>query len=142
MTRIIRFEVPGAPAGKGRARFVRATGHAYTPARTGKYEGLVRLAAAQAMAGSAPIAGACAVAIRALVPAPQSWSRKKRAAALAGNLYPTTRPDVDNYAKIILDACNGVVFIDDKQVVLLRVSKAYSDRPRLEAEIAVLEKPE
>ena len=58
MPRIIRFEVPGAPAGKGRPRFVRATGHVYTPARTGKYEGLVRLAAAQAMAGAAPGAGA------------------------------------------------------------------------------------
>ena len=139
MPRIIRFEVPGAPAGKGRPRFVRATGHVYTPARTGKYEGLVRLAAAQAMAGATPIASACAVSISALVPVPQSWSRKKRAAALAGQLHLTTRPDVDNYAKIILDACNGVVFVDDKQVVWLRVSKAYSDRPRLEAQIVVLE---
>lgn len=35
----------------------------------------------------------------------------------------TFRPDVDNIAKAVLDALNGVAFDDDSQVVRLRCSK-------------------
>ena len=38
--------------------------------------------------------------------------------------YPkTTRPDVDNYAKCVLDALNGLAYRDDSQVVDLHVVK-------------------
>ena len=35
----------------------------------------------------------------------------------------TFKPDVDNIAKAVLDALNGVAFEDDSQVVRLRCSK-------------------
>lgn len=38
--------------------------------------------------------------------------------------YP--RPDVDNYAKSILDLCNGIVWKDDAQIILLEVNKEWS----------------
>ncbi len=37
--------------------------------------------------------------------------------------YPM--PDVDNFAKAVMDAANGVVFEDDKQVIDLSVSKRW-----------------
>ena len=40
------------------------------------------------------------------------------------------KPDLDNVVKLILDAINGIVFADDKQVVSISASKAYSDTPR------------
>jgi Holliday junction resolvase RusA-like endonuclease len=124
------IEVLGEPKGKGRPRFVRATGHAYTPAKTSSYEALLRHEAALAMAGSPPITGPVGVTVSAHFGVPQSWSAKKRAAALSDNIRPTTKPDWDNLAKM-LDALNGVVWVDDKQVVHGTILKFYSGRPRL-----------
>lgn len=36
------------------------------------------------------------------------------------------KPDVDNYCKAALDACNGHVWIDDTQVIALRAEKRWS----------------
>ena len=36
------------------------------------------------------------------------------------------RPDIDNLAKMIMDAVNGVLFVDDSQVVYLSATKQYA----------------
>ena len=46
------------------------------------------------------------------------------------------RRDVDNYNKLVLDALEGIVFEDDKQVQKLTIIKDYSkENPRIELEI-------
>ena len=131
-------ELLGEPKGKGRPRFVRATGHTYTPQRTASYEACLRHEAGLAMAGRPPLAGAVRVVVTAYFGIPQSWPQKKQAAALAGTVRPTTKPDWENVAKM-LDALNGVVWIDDKQVVSGLIEKHYSDRPRLVVTVATAE---
>jgi Holliday junction resolvase RusA-like endonuclease len=42
-------------------------------------------------------------------------------------IYPTQKPDVDNYAKLVMDACNGILWQDDSQVVTLLASKIYAE---------------
>ena len=37
------------------------------------------------------------------------------------------KPDVDNYAKSVLDACNGIAWEDDSQIVKLTVSKEWAE---------------
>ena len=59
-------------------------------------------------------------------------SKKKLADALQGVILPAKRPDLDNYVKMVLDACESVVYIDDKQVVRLRASKVYGETPGIE----------
>lgn len=122
------FDIPGLPRGKGRPRMTRS-GHVYTDAKTASFEGAVRGIAARAMA-DAGLAMASGVPVRVLiaiaVPCPASYSRKRRAAALDGNAAPY-KPDVDNVAKSILDAMNGIVYDDDSRVVELAVSKRYAD---------------
>ena len=39
----------------------------------------------------------------------------------------TTSPDIDNIAKLVMDAMNGVIYFDDRQVVQLEVTKTYSN---------------
>ena len=39
--------------------------------------------------------------------------------------YRTSRPDIDNLFKFVLDALNGVFWIDDSQVVMCSLSKEY-----------------
>lgn len=93
------------------------------------YEGTVRLFAAQAMCGQPPLSCAVAVGLHIDVQVPASWSKVKQARALQGLVRPGTKPDIDNVAKAIFDAINGVVWIDDVQVVTLYAEKRYSDRP-------------
>ena len=138
----LTITLAGPPRGKGRPRFSRNTGFAYTPEGTRSYEGALRHEAAHVMAGRRPTDGPLAVSIVAIFAIPKSWSRKMRAAALAGDVWPTKTPDVDNLMKTI-DAMNGIVWRDDKQVVDARVMKVYGDRPRLEIVITPIgERPE
>ena len=125
---MIEFQIPGAPVGKGRPRFTRrgAFVATYTDEKTASYESLVRMAAGQVMAGGSPVDYPCACEIEILITPPESWSQKKKSSALEGRVWPTTKPDLDNVAKAILDACNSIVWVDDKQVVTLAVSKRYS----------------
>jgi len=128
---MIEFEVPGQPVGKGRPRIGKVGAHArmFTPAKTASYEGMVALAAHRAMSGAALIEGPCTVRMRIECQIPASWSAKKQRSAAAGEIFPTTKPDVDNVVKAIFDAINGVVWKDDVQVVDLALTKRYSLAP-------------
>ena len=131
MLTTITFTVPGPVRGKGRPRFVRQTGRTYTDAETVAYENLIKEAARQAMGGRELLDGAVAIILRAVYQPPQSISAKKRAAMLSGDVRPTIKPDIDNILKT-LDALNGIVWRDDKQVVQASISKVYAATPGLE----------
>ena len=139
--RKIEFFVPGAPVGKGRPRAARRGAGVvmFTPEKTAGYEGLVTATAAAALAGDALarqlLDGPLEAVLEMRFPAPASWSKAKRARALAGAEWHTSKPDADNVAKAILDACNGVVFRDDAQVVVLIATKAFSEEPGVRVEI-------
>lgn len=121
-------EIPGPPRGKGRPRFVRATGRTYTDAKTENYEGMLRQEAALVMRGRPPMDGPVWMTVEAVFPVPTSWSLKKQAAALRRELRPTSRPDADNIMKLS-DGLNGIVFRDDAQVVEAKLVKVYGERP-------------
>ncbi|MDR1662523.1 MAG: RusA family crossover junction endodeoxyribonuclease [Azoarcus sp.] len=60
---------------------------------------------------------------------PRTGSNKKRRAALSGEIRPVVKPDCSNVLKGIEDAMNGVVWVDDRQAVDVRVSKSYAEIP-------------
>jgi Holliday junction resolvase RusA-like endonuclease len=132
MPAMIEFEVPGTPVGKGRPRFSSQGGFVktYTPEKTASYESLVRMMAAQAMNGRVPVDFAVSVTVDAYFEVPASWSKKKREAAMAGQIFPFGK-DIDNIAKAVLDGMNSIVYVDDRQVVTALLTKRYSDRPRV-----------
>lgn len=41
--------------------------------------------------------------------------------------YPDGKPDVDNLTKLVLDGLNGIVYVDDAQVVTLKVTKRWAN---------------
>lgn len=130
---LISITIPGVPVAKGRPRITTAGRfpRAYTPAKTQRYEDLIRCEAYEAMGGNLPITEAVSMVVTAYVAPPKSLSKAKRADALCGDLKPITRPDVDNYAKAALDGCNAIIFRDDSLVTDLIVRKRFSERPRL-----------
>lgn len=136
-TATIRFSVPGQPQGKGRPRVGQVGGFArmFTPAKTLAYEGFIALQAQIAMQHHDLVDGPVLVRMFIALQIPESKSKKWKADALAGRVFPTTKPDVDNTVKAVFDALNGVVWKDDVQVVDLVLTKRYSAAPRVEVEI-------
>ena len=131
----MRFEVEGLVRGKGRPRFVRTGGNAYTPRLSEHYENWIRWNAAAAIRGQPPLSGPLSIKVEAELSVPQSWSPKKRKAALSGELRPEVRPDFDNIAKIVADALSGICYWDDKQICTAVFVKRYAEEPRLVVEI-------
>lgn len=60
---------------------------------------------------------------------PKRFTKEQTRNALEGVLRPTTKPDSSNYLKGIEDALNGVVWIDDSQLVTVIVRKWYGIHP-------------
>ena len=120
--------IEGPAVGKGRPRATSRGGHArmYSPAKTVAYEALVKSIAMIAMNRQAPCPGPIEAEIWVLVMPPKSFSKKKIRMALDGDIRPTSKPDLDNVAKALLDACNGIVYLDDKQVTDLVIRRRYA----------------
>lgn len=137
---MIRITLAGAPMGKQRVRFSRATGRAFTPERTVNYESRLAAAGQDAMKGAPPMDGPLAVDMKVYMAIAESKPKRWKAAALAGVERPTKKPDLDNFAKM-LDALNLIVWIDDSQIVQLQTAKFYSDAPRLEIAVRQLNEP-
>jgi len=63
------------------------------------------------------------------VPIPTGFSKVKRTKANMALIVPAVKPDLDNYAKLVLDACCGVLYHDDNSVTDLNIKKRYSNHP-------------
>lgn len=130
--------LPVPPTAKGRPRFSRRSGRAFTPPATEAAERTIRgeLAHATTLGRTAPAhdwpaTGALVLELRFTMAVPASWSKKKTAAALEGRLPHTSRPDVDNLAKLVMDAANGVLWADDAQLTTVVMMKRYGATPGL-----------
>lgn len=124
----IVFDVPLEPKGKGRPRFSRhgKFTKVYTDQATLDYETAIQECASKAMGLQKPLETPVSVCLYIRVSIPQSYSKKRTEACLSGAERPSKKPDIDNVAKCFLDAMNGVVYLDDTQVVDLHIKKLYS----------------
>ncbi len=122
MERVVSIAVPFV-RGKGRVRFVRATGRTYTPDKTAEAMELIRMAYAKESQGLMAEKG---VPVRVSITTARGMpkSRPKRVEE-EPDVY---KPDADNVAKLVLDALNGVAWADDTQVTALTVQKFPRDR--------------
>ena len=125
----IEFTINGECVPKARPRFSKF-GHVYTTPKTRAYENIVK---STAIDNRVPcITTALRVELVIYKSIPKSFSKLKRKLANEGKIYPIVKPDIDNYVKSVLDGLNGVLFMDDKQIVDFRAVKKYSDNPRVE----------
>ena len=134
----VYFTIPGEPQGKARPRVVRGKdgrAHSYTPDKTVQYETLIRREYRRQGGMRFPDGAVLSVRMVAWYAVPKSASKQHRAAMLAGELLPTKKPDLDNIAKVICDALNGVAYHDDAQVVELYAEKRWDENPRVDVEI-------
>jgi Holliday junction resolvase RusA-like endonuclease len=140
----ITINLAGLARGKGAGRAAigpNGSARVYTDAKTRKYESQLRFAAQQQMGDNPPTAQPVAVHIEVRFAVPTSWSKKKRLLALAGRVAASVKPDCNNFSKA-LDGLNGIVWLDDKQIVLEHIEKRYAEAPGLTIRIATVVPPE
>ena len=127
----IEFVIPGPAQAKQRPRVNRNTGRIYTPGATHKYEKLVKESY-----GDNPCFEDQFISIKILFKfeVPKSYSKKKRAEALAGDLRPT-KADIDNYIKSVLDGLNKVAFLDDRYICSIEATKIFAEEAETIVEI-------
>lgn len=127
MTFQLAFKLEGTPTGKGRPKFARRGNFVstYTPLKTKLYEDQIREVASKAMGEVEPLDTPITACFYITMPVPASYSKKAREACLSGATRPTKKPDCDNVIKAFLDAMNGIVYLDDCQVVDLHAKKVY-----------------
>lgn len=119
--------------GLPRPRFGR-NGRAYMPSWCEPYKRLIA-DSYRAQCGDLPYSGAVAVEITYRRPLPESRPK-------AVESEPDTfKPDLDNVAKAVLDALNGVAYEDDRQVTALTVRKLPRERGA-EEEMTITIKPD
>ena len=123
---IYEFEVPGKITGKGRPRVNTTTAIAYTPAKTKEYEELVKQYFIIKYRKINPLEGRIKIKITAYFSVTKNTSKKQEENMLNNTISPTKKPDIDNIAKIILDALNKLAFKDDNQITKLEIEKKYS----------------
>ena len=123
----LTITIPGGTRGKGRPRF--GNGRTFTDQKTENAEAWIKACAIDQV-GQPCLIGALSLRMVIDVEIPASWSKKKRAAALAGQVRPTGRPDIDNCVKLYCDALNKIVWCDDAQLTDLHVSRRYAEIPQ------------
>ena len=130
----IRFTVPCIPRGKERHRSFYEDGEIkHVASREAvAYERAIAKLARIAMQGQPATLDAVRFELVALMPVPASWSPSKQRLALVDGIRPVGKPDISNILKAAEDACNGVIYRDDAQIVDAQTLKRYSAMPGLE----------
>lgn len=106
--RVVSFAIPGEPKAKERPRHGKG-GRTFTPATTLRAEKAIAELFRAACELADPLA--CDVAMR-----------------LDFHLVRRGRRDVDNLQKLVMDALNGVAYVDDNQVVDVRATKRFVEK--------------
>ena len=130
----IAFAFPFEPVAKGRPRF-KVCGNfvqAYTPGKTKIFERQVAEYYKTAASGKKFEKGKpIVVSITFGMKIPVSLPKKAKAEMLEGARQHIVKPDLDNLAKAVLDALNGVAWYDDAQIVELHIGKKYVQSPHV-----------
>lgn len=122
---VIRFKVPYL-RGQGRPRFSKYSG-AYKDKKDIEYENLIKECFLKEAKDIKPSERPVCICIEAFYKLPKQTPKYVKE-ELKENLYdyvPQSKPDIDNVAKSVLDALNGIAYVDDKQVYELCCNKNY-----------------
>ena len=131
----VAFSVPGDPVPQPRPRVstVGGFGRAYVPRTHAVHAYRDAVALAAKAAGCEPHPEPVNVVIDFVFGRPKSHLRKS---GLRSDAPVLPRCDLDNMAKAVLDALNGVAWVDDSQVSRLVVEKSYGSEGRTTVRIS------
>jgi len=137
---MINLTILGEPKAQKRHRHVRMGSFVrqYDPSASDKGD---FLSIVQSNAPKEPLAVPLAVAIRFYFTRPKSHFRTGKNSHVMKDTAPlwhTSKPDVDNMAKFLMDSLNKIYWKDDSYIADCWITKQYDDKPRTEIEITLL----
>jgi len=137
---MIKLSILGEPKAQKRHRHVRMGNFVrqYDPSASDKGD---FLSIVQYNAPKEPFAVPLAVAIRFYFTRPKSHFKTGKNSHVMKDTAPlwhTSKPDVDNMAKFLMDSLNKIYWKDDSYIADCWITKQYDDKPRTEIEISLL----
>lgn len=136
----ILIYIYGTPIGQPRAKATVVAGHArmYTPRHpVSEFKAAIRQQAGPLFA--APLEGPVSISIVAVFPRPKSRIWKTRPMPAEPH---TSKPDLDNIEKAVMDALTGIAYRDDSQVsrkISEKRMAAGDESPRTEVIVCPIE---
>lgn len=132
MSRVV-ITINGEPRAKGRPRV--AMGRLIPDNSTAAEEVHIANLGRKAMRGGSPMVGPIRMRLEAVFEMPISWPKKVRDLE---RLEHVSKPDLDNIEKLVLDALNGIVYLDDAQICEVIKRKRYGLGSRVEVSLEEL----
>jgi Holliday junction resolvase RusA-like endonuclease len=109
------FVIPLEPQSRQRPRVTRFGTYTPRETRSAKVDVRCYLQAAGSTMHEAKVP--VTLTVHFYVPRPKSAAKRV--------LFPVTRPDLDGYLSLVLDACTGVLWADDSQIISIHTCKLY-----------------
>lgn len=130
---VINLDIEPTPQLRPRATSRGGFVHVYDPPKLKAYKLEIKRLAELTKAGQQdPLTGPLAVKVTFYRTVQRSLSKAETDRRLTNKVKPTTKPDVDNYIKSLLDALNGILWKDDAQIVKLEAQKKYAEKGHIE----------
>ena len=134
MNNYLTAKVPGVPKAQVRHRHTKR-GHTYDPSKKDKKDFIHKLKTYNCGSPSKlvePFTGEILLLITFQFPWPKKWYRTGKYSGLLKDNAPiehTIKPDIDNLLKFVMDAGNGVLWSDDRQIHQVQMKKVYGPVP-------------
>ena len=138
---IAHFEVPGNPIALKRHRMTKA-GISYDPSENDKKDFLAKCIQHKP---EIPAKGPVEVSLYFYFQRPNKHYRTGKFSGELRDDAPelhSSRPDLDNLIKFVVDSIQGIFFYDDKQICNINALKCYDEKPRIVVSLYSLNKIE
>lgn len=133
-----QLTVEGKPVAASRPRFNSYTKAAYDAPKARDYKAKIATEAIESKQAMLPAETPLIASVKIYVPMTESWAKKKKTELLGKPVI--SKPDIDNYLKLIFDALNTIAYPDDSAIVGFdNCLKVYSEKPRIEVLIRTLD---
>ena len=120
--RALRIVLPEEPQAKGRSRVALVNGkfHSYTPERTKNAQDAIVARLKRYQDDCFPAGTPVKLTV--------TFYRTKSKYLPIRETLPFRKPDLDNLLKLLSDAMNGLLVVDDSQITTISAKKRWTDR--------------
>ena len=136
-----KIEGPGIPQGRPRAVRMGAGVRMYDPPKSKAYKQMVaaKVRSYMKINGIQTITAPIAVHLNFYFTPPKSYSKKRIQAIEAKEELFTKHLDLDNLVKSVTDGMNGIMYVDDSQIVGLTAGKHYGHEDYVDVKVQIIE---
>lgn len=124
MTQVV-VVIPGEPVAQGRPRFVRSVGRAFDPPKSREWKAFAAALMRDACPSTFPPDVPLHLEVTAVWRCPSTEARKREPRPLR---WRPKGSDADNVLKAVMDAGNGTLWVDDRQVAKATVRKLTAEQ--------------